>query len=590
VKTPINTYQELLQKYQDAYKKVKQQINVLSIIRLVWFLTVAGMLYHFFNQTDVALVIGFVGFAIFLWLLTKHGRLNHQKNYIEALIDINKTELEIAQGHYHHQPDGMEYQEDHHAFSLDIDLFGRASFFQYVNRMATEDGQAFLANLMLSNNTDNIPKKQDAIKELSRMTHWRQDYSANAKLVASESRSVEILQWLSHHQSAFSKTHQILAISFSLASLAILGLVISTVLPLILLGYWLLLGLFISGIFIKKVNVLSYQSSKAKQLFKSYAVLLRSIENTTFKSELLIEHKKQIQNNHHKASMLVKQFSQLIDRLDNRNNLIWAIVANGFFLADLWQSVLIEQWIDKHKTNIEQWFKTVTFFDAYNSFGTYAFNHPEFVFPVINSDASVIKASELGHPLIKADKRVCSDVDINTQQFFIVTGANMAGKSTFLRTVGLYIVSSNLGLPVCATFAAYRPIKLITSMRTTDSLTDDSSYFFSELKRLQFIVNQLENEPYFIILDEILKGTNSTDKAIGSRKFVEKLINLKATGIIATHDLSLCEIEATQATVKNYYFDAEIKNNELYFDYKLKQGVCKNMNASFLLKKMGIVE
>ena len=166
----------------------------------------------------------------------------------------------------------------------------------------------------------------------------------------------------------------------------------------------------------------------------------------------------------------------------------------------------------------------------------------------------------------------------------------MAGKSTFLRTVGLYIVKANLGLPVCASFAAYKPIKLITSMRTTDSLTDDSSYFFSELKRLQFIVNQLENEPYFVILDEILKGTNSTDKAIGSKKFVERLVQSKATGIIATHDLSLCEIETTQTAVINYYFDAEIKNNELYFDYKLKQGVCKNMNASFLLIKMGIVD
>ena len=588
--TPIATYQELLQKHQNACKKVKQQINVLSIIRLVWFLAVVGMLYHFFNQTYVALVIGFVGFALFLWLLIKHGRLNHQKNYLEALIDINKTELEIAQGHYHHQPDGMEYQEDHHAFSLDIDLFGKASFFQYINRTATKDGQALLANLMLANNIEHIPEKQEAIKELSTMTNWRQDFSANAKLVESDNHSDEILKWLSQHISSFGKMHQILAIGFSLVSLIVIGLGVIQTIPLQYLGYWLLLGLFISGIFIKKVNVLSFQSSKAKELFKSYAVLLRSIENTTFKSELLIEHQKQIQNNHHKASVLVKQFSQLIDRLDNRNNLIWTIVANGFFLADIWQSVLIEQWIDKHKTNIEQWFKTVAFFDAYNSFGTYAFNHPEFVFPLINSDASAIKALELGHPLIKADNRVCSNVDIHTQQFFIVTGANMAGKSTFLRTVGLYIVSSNLGLPVCATFPAYRPIKLITSMRTTDSLTDDSSYFFSELKRLQFIVNQLENEPYFVILDEILKGTNSSDKAIGSKKFVERLVQSKATGIIATHDLSLCEIESTQTAVKNYYFDAEIKNNELYFDYKLKQGVCQNMNASFLLKKMGIID
>ena len=165
----------------------------------------------------------------------------------------------------------------------------------------------------------------------------------------------------------------------------------------------------------------------------------------------------------------------------------------------------------------------------------------------------------------------------------------MAGKSTFLRTVSLHIVMANVGLPVCASSSEYNPVKLITSMRTSDSLTDDSSYFFSELTRLKFIVDAIKEEPYFIILDEILKGTNSTDKAIGSRKFVEKLVASKATGIIATHDLSLCEIEKELEEVKNYYFDAEIVNNELHFDYTFKTGVCKNMNASFLLKKMEIV-
>ena len=444
--------------------------------------------------------------------------------------------------------------------------------------------------MMLSNNIEHIPEKQEAIKELSQMTRWRQDYSANAKLMESENSSEEVLKWLSQHESKFSNAHQTLAIGFSLASLIVFSLVLANVIPLSYLGYWLLLGLFISGVFIKRVNVLSYQSSKTKDLFKSYAVLLHTIEHTDFKSQWLKKRQATIKTEGQKASVLVKQFSQLIDRLDNRNNLIWAIVVNGFFLADIWQSVLIEKWIIKHKTHINQWFKTVAIFDAYNTFGTYAFNHPQYVFPEINSEGNTISATALGHPLINADKRVCSDVNIHAQQFFIVTGANMAGKSTFLRTVGLHIVSANLGLPVCASYARYRPIKLITSMRTNDSLTDDSSYFFSELKRLQYIVNQLKKDPYFVILDEILKGTNSTDKAIGSKKFVERLVQFKATGIIATHDLSLCDIEVSQPAVKNYFFDAEIKNNELYFDYKLKQGVCKNMNASFLLKKMGIVE
>ena len=265
-------------------------------------------------------------------------------------------------------------------------------------------------------------------------------------------------------------------------------------------------------------------------------------------------------------------------------------MGNGFLLWDLNQAFKIEQWIKTYGHEVGQWFDTIAFFDAYNSLGNFAFNHPKYSFPKLTDDAVVLKALDAAHPLLDPKKSVTNDFEIQGEQFLIITGANMAGKSTFLRTVSLQIVMSNMGLPVCASSVTYSPIKLITSMRTSDSLTDDESYFFSELKRLKFIVDQIQTDSYFIVLDEILKGTNSTDKAIGSRKFVEKLIGSKATGIIATHDLSLCEASNSLPQVENHYFDAQIINGELYFDYKFKEGVCQNMNASFLLKKMQIVD
>jgi DNA mismatch repair ATPase MutS len=238
---------------------------------------------------------------------------------------------------------------------------------------------------------------------------------------------------------------------------------------------------------------------------------------------------------------------------------------------------------------VQKWFEVVAFFDAQNSLANFQFNHPSFAFPEIFDEKEIIKAINLGHPLLKADKRIDNNFMVDGEQFFIITGANMAGKSTFLRTVSLSIVMANCGLPVCADRFEYSPIKLITSMRTSDSLADDASYFYSELKRLKFIIDEIKSEKYFIILDEILKGTNSKDKAIGSKKFIEKLSKSKSTGIIATHDVSLCELENKFEAIKNYYFDAEIVNDELYFDYMLKNGVCKNMNASFLLEKMEII-
>lgn len=250
----------------------------------------------------------------------------------------------------------------------------------------------------------------------------------------------------------------------------------------------------------------------------------------------------------------------------------------------------IEQWIAQYGVKVSSWFSAIAFFDAYNTMGNFSFNHPSYTFPKIQHGPIILEAKNASHPMLDPEKNVPNDFIIRQAEFFIVTGANMAGKSTFLRTIAIQMLMANTGLPVNASSAQYSPIKLITSMRTTDSLTDDESYFFSELKRLKFIVDKIEKERYFIVLDEILKGTNSTDKAQGSRRFIDRLIASESTGIIATHDLSLCQAAEDYDEVKNYYFDAEIKDNELHFDYKFKEGVCKNMNASFLLKKMGIVE
>jgi DNA mismatch repair ATPase MutS len=278
-----------------------------------------------------------------------------------------------------------------------------------------------------------------------------------------------------------------------------------------------------------------------------------------------------------------------LDAFDQRNNLLIAVIGNGLFLWDITNAVKTERWITAYKNKVETWLRVVHFFDAQNSLANFVYNHPTYVFPTIQEGETAIHAKKLGHPLLHSSKRIDNDFFMNKEQFFIITGANMAGKSTFLRTVSLSIVMANCGLSVCAENYTYTPIKLITSMRTSDSLTEDESYFYSELKRLKFIVDEIKEDRYFIILDEILKGTNSKDKAVGSKKFIKKLTLSKSTGIIATHDISLCALAEEYTPVENYYFDAEIKNNELYFDYTFKKGICKNMNASFLLEKMEIV-
>ncbi|RLD78830.1 MAG: DNA mismatch repair protein MutS, partial [Bacteroidetes bacterium] len=401
------------------------------------------------------------------------------------------------------------------------------------------------------------------------------------------------INWIHNYKPVFPKHASFLPNLFSIISLIIIILVSFDLIAGQLLVVWFFIGLGVSGIFLKRINVLYTDSSKAKDTFKQYHKLLNEIENCDLSSDILIKKQRSIQTESQKASVIFAKFSKILDALDQRNNLVIAILGNAFLLRDLQQVNKIEKWIELYTDKVETWFEVISFFDAENSLANVTFNHPEFSFPKINSDNKIITAKNLGHPLLKVSQRIDNNFTIDNQQFFIITGANMAGKSTFLRTVSLSIVMANIGLPVCAESFEYTPIKLITSMRTSDSLADDESYFFSELKRLKFIVDKinpaLSGEKYFIILDEILKGTNSTDKAIGSKKFVQKLVTSKSTGIIATHDLSLCEIENDLTQIMNYYFDAEIIDNELFFDYKLKNGICKNMNASFLLKKMEIV-
>ena len=589
MQTPIQFYKTHLDLYKKELSQLNKKLVTLSVLRIIVFaLTAIGVYIYFENWLVLSLII-IVGLVLFIRLLSKYTNIKKQYQLKQKLAVINEDEIKIALDNFYFKPDGSQYQDPNHNYALDIDLFGRGSFFQCIDRTATASGKDQLASILKANNINHIIDRQEAIKELSQKPNWRQVYQATASLIHVETNTETVVKLLQQHKRFLPKYIQYIPLIVSVISVIILGLVIAKVVSAKYLGYWLFVGFFVTGKYLKKISNLAAITDKVRDTFRQYALLLDLIESESFSSKLLKQQQQLITSEGKKASQILSDLSKAMDALDNRNNFISAIFGNGYFLTDVKNSFKIEAWINTYNQNVNKWFEVVSFFDAYNSFGNYAFNNPNFIYPKILDTKQSTSVKQLGHPLLKAEKRVDNDFEINNQQFFIITGANMAGKSTFLRTVSLHIVMANIGLPVCAKSSEYSPVKLITSMRTTDSLTDDSSYFFSELTRLKYIVEAIKTDDYFIILDEILKGTNSTDKAIGSRKFVEKLVASNATGIIATHDLSLCEIEKDLDKVKNYYFDAQIVNDELFFDYTFKQGICQNMNASFLLKKMNIV-
>lgn len=595
--TPHTFYISQVEGFQKQLNSIKQKLFASSMLRLGLFLLMCYGIYYFFGDARWVIGVILLGSALFLYLISRHSDLSFQKNLLQELISLNRKELKALKRAVTDFPEGNEFKEDMHYYSQDIDLFGKGSFYQYLNRTATKEGAEKLAEKLKSNHIDNILQKQKAVKELSEKAAWRQDFTAYASISKSETSTAEVVQLLKTHSYFMPQMMRLLPIVFSLLSMAVFVALFLDIIGFKQVLLWLLIGLGISGIYLKKVNDLSAKMDKTQEVFQQYHYLLMQIEKTNFASSKLKSLQHQIAVENEKASLVAQKFSKKLNALDQRKNMLLGFIINGFLLWDLNQSYQIEQWMKTYAHKAEDWFAVIAEMDALNSLANFSFNHPNYTFPEITKGKNVIEARDFVHPLLDPAKAVTNNFNIENQQFFIITGANMAGKSTFLRTVSLGIVMANLGLPVCASGFAYSPIKLITSMRTSDSLTDDESYFFSELKRLKFIVDKIQEDNYFIILDEILKGTNSTDKALGSKKFIEKLVashhasrQAGSTGIIATHDLSLCEVEKDHDEVKNYYFDAEIINDELHFDYTLKNGIAQNMNASFLLRKMKIVD
>jgi hypothetical protein len=585
---PLAFYTAQIEKHSAQLSGVKDQLFTSGMLRLLVFCVGAFGIYWVFGDVKMTFAILLAVGVCFLFLVSRHTDLQHKRKKLQALLTICETEVRVLNHDFLNLPQGDEFQDPRHYFSQDIDLFGRGSLYQYINRTGLMQGRNTLAFLLTENTIDNIPQKQNAIKELAKMPEWRQEYTAIASLTRTPLRTDTIVKWLRSYVSFVPAVMRFVPPGFSLVSITLIALYFLAVLPFSYVLFWLLFGLGLTSIWGKKIKKLISSTSDMEDLFRQYHFLLDTIEEAHFKSEWLLARQQQILGNQ-QSSKLFKKFAGYLHSLDKNINPFYLLLANGFFLRTLSHCYHIENWVHTHGSQVEKWFDTVAFFDAYNSLGNFAFNHPKYAFPAISNGKVVLKASDLGHPLLHPERNVLNDLSLESQQFMIITGANMAGKSTFLRTVAILIVMANAGLPVYGSEVKYAPIKLITSMRTSDSLPEDESYFFAELKRLKFIVNELETDRYFIVLDEILKGTNSIDKARGSKKFVERLVAADSTGLIATHDLSLCDIARDHPQITNYYFDADIKDGELYFDYTLKKGICQNMNASFLLEKMGIV-
>lgn len=588
-------YEDRIIAFSKKLDLLKKKIHLTGSIRLL--IVVAALVTLWLLRNDgVWLLAGITaGYLVpFLILLIYHNKLFHQKEYTETLITFNRNELKALNYDFSAFDGAKEMTNPEHSFGLDLDLFGERSLFQSINRTITESGKTQLANWLIHplDNRRDILRRQEAVKELTELTELRHHFYVTGSLFQNSDTSETIYRQLNVPSIFINhKIWNILQYAIPGCWIAGVALVCFNILPSLLLSWLFLLCIFISYSKIKSVTKLHNSVDKLVKILSSYASLARAIENQPFQTEELKDILSLLTNGKQKTSEVIGQLSKHLNALDQRYNWFFGLFLNAFYLWDIRQCIRIEKWKEAHALNSEKWFTALTRFDALSSLGGFAYNHPEYSYPEIAEKYFCMEGKALGHPLLHRD--VCIKNDINIEKspwFLIITGANMAGKSTYLRTIGVNYLLACTGVPVCAEYLKIYPAHLVTSLRTADSLADNESYFFAELKRLKMIIDRLaQGEQLFIILDEILKGTNSVDKQKGSLALIKQLISRRACGIIATHDLMLGSLEKEfPKEVKNYRFEADITNNELTFSYQLREGIAQNMNACFLMKKMGI--
>jgi len=552
------------------------------------------MLFYYIKTNDLLyVVVAFLSFVGFIFLMKIHTKLSFQKQLTTALLKINENEISYLKREKIPFENGIEFNDFHHPYAYDLDIFGDHSLFQNLNRTATFIGKKTLANQLLHLLPNEIIlENQKAIDELKTKIDWRQDFLALATVSSESKYSYDsIIHWSSFKNNSLPKVLVLLSFAMPALFFGVLFayFITSKTILLSYLTYIFIANMIVLGQSIKRIKSEIAQADNVDKIIKQYGLLVEKIESEKFESKKLIELQQQLISKNIPASAHLKQLSELFSRMDTINNFVTATVFNGTFLFNLHVLKALLKWKEDYSHELENWIAIIGEFEALNSLANLAYNNPDFVFPEINSEYK-IEFKNLSHPLLNPNSRVGNDTYFYPESYVILTGSNMSGKSTFLRSLGVNMVLGGIGSVVCASEANIHPLPVLVSMRLSDSLADSESYFFAEIKRLKQIMDALEERPAFVLLDEILRGTNSDDKRNGTIEVVKKIIAKNAIGAIATHDIEVClTTNEFPNILKNQCFEVEIQNNELHFDYKLRNGICKNKSATFLMQKMGVI-
>lgn len=593
--SPNDYYRARLKNLDAELVKLRSKKSAIGWLRFGSIALAATLFYFLWNLGWIYPVAAATLLLIaFTRLVFADIRTREKITHLEHLIQINKDELLALENNFLHFDDGARFSPKEHPYSNDLDIFGRSSIFQFINRCCGEPGATDLASWLLeAASPETILKRQEAVKELSALPDWRQELQATGKEQPIRFETIERLKkWLGERDRFLGFTHwRWLRYLLPAIILTISALTIFDYLSINVFYGALLIFAIIAFQINKEVAPIHNQLNKIVDEIDVLSGVVAHIEQTNFNASLLAGLHQQFSTDSIKASAALRELKRILDRLDMRYNIAASAPLNLFLLWNLHQVLDLEKWKRKYGQYIPQWFSAAGELEALSSFGNLAFNQPGWCYPEIADQYFTVTATEMGHPLISSDKRVNNPLHIdNRGELMIVTGSNMAGKSTYLRSIGVNTVLAMAGAPVCAGQFRLSHVQVISSMRIADNLEESTSTFYAELKKLKAIIDRVNaGERLFILLDEILRGTNSLDRHTGAVALIKQFLRHKAVCIIATHDVELAKLkESYPPNILNYHFDVQVEKEELYFDYKLKEGICNSLNASILMKKIGI--
>ncbi|MBS4538604.1 DNA mismatch repair protein [Clostridium sp. D2Q-11] len=595
---PKDIYIRRKEKYSILSEIIHRTMNMVSLLRLVTAISIFIVFIFLSRDMRDGVIWGVTGVlsAIFIYLIIFHNKLKHMYKYFLIFKDINSKSIDRLEGKWVSLKDtGEEFINEEHNYTFDLDIFGQGSLFQYINNTCTSQGRNRLAYVLSNPFTTKkeIDERQDAIKELSKKRWWRQRLLAEGMTIEEKNRdSKSLIEWGKSKNTLYSNKWfksivRILPFITILSILAgyILG-VITWIIPTLLIITQYSMGYFNR----KNINKEFNEVYKYKDEIKVYWKILNNFEKAKFKSSYLIKLKNRIKND--KGYSAIKQFKvldKIVENILNRKNILF-IPINVLTLWDYHCLIALYKWKNNSGDLVRDWLYVVGEIEVLSSLSSIGYDNPQWSIPEIAEEDSVFISREIAHPLL-INKSVSNSIKIqDPSRIVLITGSNMAGKSTFLRTIGINLVLAYSGTYICGERLRCSLMNLQTCMRISDDLEAGISSFYGELRRISNIVKaSKEDTQVFFLLDEIFKGTNSYDRHLGAKMLLKQMYKNNAMGLVSTHDLELGELEkSTMGNVLNYHFQEHYKEGQIHFDYLLRRGVSTTRNAIYLMKMAGV--